>query len=209
MKNRLYIPIAVILLSSCKPFTQSIRDTLKSEEEVQQDLAHKEQNESNSFPLRVIKTVSSTAALQAAEETLRQLPQFSGKPIMVQQSAHFFGDGRIVLNIQNPDTPQNIDRYVYQRGKWQTPTPVRITKADRLDQQLFPLDRVSFATANKVYTTLKQKIKEIKSEERDPTVYFSFYNDKINWSPRSLRTPRGSYSLSFDEQGNLQSFEKD
>lgn len=198
-----------IALSSCTPFTQSIRDTFKTEEEVQHEQAHAEQIENNRAPLQVIKTVSSIPALRAAEQALRDLPKLKGKSIMIRQSVHFFSDGRIVLQLQDPDTPQNIDRYIYRHGKWQDPTPVRITKADRLDQQLFSLDRISFATANKVYTTIKQKMKEIKSEDSEATVYLSFYNDRINWSPRSLRTPRGSYSLSFDEQGDLLSFEAD
>lgn len=188
---------------SCNELSQSIKDTIRP---IPQTNAHDIESQ---LPLQAIPIAASKDALQEAENSLRSLPRFKGKKIVVYRSAHFYGDGRIILNIQDPTDPGIIDKYSYKNGQWQKPDPVRITQQDRLKDNLVSLDKAPFATANKVYETVLQKLQEINSDKTDVTVYFVPFQGGIRWYPTRLETERSRYSLMFDEAGNLLSFEQD
>ena len=64
--------------------------------------------------------------LQQAEASLRALPQFKDKDIRVFQNIHFYGDGRIMLSLQDPSKPEHVDEYKFSNGAWAEPQPVQI-----------------------------------------------------------------------------------
>lgn len=193
----------MFLLLSCNELSKSIKDTISPAPQTETHAPEP------LVPQQPIPIAASIDALQQAENRLRSLPRFEGKEIVVYRSAHFYDDGRIILNIQDPTDPGIIDRYTYNHGVWQEPEPVRITRSDRVEDNLVSLDKAPFTTANKVYETVRQKLHEINSDQKKVTVYFVPYKGGIRWYPTRLTTERSRYSLAFDEAGNLQSFEQD
>ncbi len=90
--------------------------------------------------------------LDRIQAKLKDLPQFKGKDPMLYQSLHFYDyqGGQISINIQNPDTTENIDTYVYAHGQWQQAQPLKITGPQvRQVDFLMPLDEIKFSTAKK------------------------------------------------------------
>ena len=68
--------------------------------------------------------LSNAQALQAAEDSLKALPQFSGKELNVFQNVQFYGSSRprIEIDIQDPEKPDNIDHYTYEdRSRYKSP----------------------------------------------------------------------------------------
>lgn len=47
-------------------------------------------------------TFADANTLQQAEDALKALPQFAGKELNVFQNVHFYDDGRIIIEIQDP-----------------------------------------------------------------------------------------------------------
>lgn len=210
------ILLSSFLLFSCNELTQSIKDTLNpvpkkdSHTLKEKSWDGKEITTNPPVSLKVVEPIAkSVHALQEAESSLRSLPQFEGKEIFVYRSAHFYNDGRIILGIQDPMNPSMVDKYTYKDGKWQDIQPVRITKADRLEDYLVALDNAPFVRVNKVYEAIQQVGQEIGSDEAEVIVYFVAHKGRVRWYPTQLRTERSRYSLTFDEEGNFISFEQD
>lgn len=201
-----------LLLLSCGELSQSIKDTVNPNvQNASPEVSDQQPSAGPAVPSAPSGPIAASAeALQRAENSLRNLPQFEGKDIIVFRSVHFYNDGRIMLNIQHPADPSMIDRYTYKNGAWEEPQPVRITKSDRVEDYSASLDKAPFVTAHKVYETIQQKLKEINGDETSGhTVYFVPVNGTIRWYPTRLETDRSRYSLKFDENGNLLSFEQD
>ena len=131
------------------------------------------QIEQASAPAEVKPAVSSgnfladAAALQAAEDALKALPQFGGKPVNVFQTIHFYGGShpRITVDIQDPGKPDNIDHYEFEDGKWGDPVPVRISGDGRMKDNVFPLNEIKFANIAKIAQTFSEKATEVGAEE--------------------------------------------
>lgn len=203
--------IISLLLLSCGEVGRSFSDTFQPSPQPAETSGTSQQAElADAFaPPQRISAAASPDALQEAENKLRALPRFAGKEIMIFRSTHFYDDGRIMLSIQDPEDHTIIDSYTYKDGAWQDPEPVRITRADRVDEYLAPLSQAPFIHAHKVYQTIKEKLKEIQSKDTSMTIYFVPMRGEIRWYPSTLSTDRSRYSLKFDEQGNLLSFTQD
>ncbi|MCD2423372.1 hypothetical protein LQ567_11415 [Niabella pedocola] len=156
------------------------------------------------------------ATLDRIQSELEQLPQFRGKELMLYQSLHFydFQGGRITINIQNPDTTENIDQYVYANGKWQEPTPVKTF--GQLQQEvdfLMPLSRIRFATAKKINDVANEKIKDIPGGKTNGFIYFNCMRIKrlnktdAGWYLQ-IQGARSDLRLDFDPDGNLKEMKK-
>lgn len=112
MIKKTSILIGSFLLFSCNELSQSIKDTLNPDTE-------KVILQSKTEPLKPVESIAkSVKSLQVAENSLRNLPQLEGQEIFVYRSAHFYEDGRIILNIQDPVDPGLVDRYTYVQ-KWE------------------------------------------------------------------------------------------
>lgn len=202
------LSISLFFCVSCQEFSQSIRETYEpspSDETLSQDL---KEDAGKSEESR-ISVASSIEALQLAEDALRNLPQFRNKPIVIFSSMHFYDDGRIGTEIQDPDNPEFIDAYTYRDGEWLKGKPVVITQQTRVEEKLVPLGNVSLLAAHRIYHTVKEKVAEIGGDRDSNTVYFVVNRGEVRWYPRSLRTPRARYSIEFDGDGNLVHFERD
>lgn len=159
------------------------------------------------------------AALRQAHDSLKALPQFGGKPLMVFQNIHFYDDegvNRIEIDIQDPNKPENIDHYTYKfaEGKWSEPSPVKISGDGDMSANLTALDQIDFGlVAEKVLPTLQQKAEEEKLEniKQMPPTHISFMlwvPDQSRYWQTSIDTDRATYWLRLNADGSLKSFEK-
>ena len=177
------------------------------------------QIEQASAPAEVKPAVSSgnfladAAALQAAEDALKALPQFGGKPVNVFQTIHFYGGShpRITVDIQDPGKPDNIDHYEFEDGKWGDPVPVRISGDGRMKDNVFPLNEIKFANIAKIAQTFSEKATEVGAEETTVDhVYYSLFvpTGEKKWYTSDIKTPRAEYEFEFNKDGSLKSFKK-
>ena len=208
MKKIIFLLSFIILNVSCDSISNSIKETF--EPAPQEEYGKKTKSIFDKVTIEKIQEVplaSQVSALEKAENQLRALPEFQGKKIRLYRSTHFYQDGRIITEIQNPDEPRNIDSYTYRDGKWETPEPVRISLSDKIEEHLIDLDSIPFVNAHKVYHAITEKSAELGIEPRE-TIYVVPRNNKANWYPKTLNTDRSSYRMEFDSQGNLLSFEQ-
>ncbi len=156
------------------------------------------------------------ATLDRIQSELENLPQFRGKQLMLYQTLYFydFQGGRISINIQNPDTTENIDQYVYANGKWQDPTPVKIVGSMQNEVDfLMPLSRIRLATAKKINDIAQGKIKEIPGGKTNGFIYFNYMKIKrVNRTEAGwylqIQGARSDLRLNFDPDGNLKEMKK-
>lgn len=208
MKKIIILLSFIILNVSCESISNSIKETF--EPAPQEEYGKKTKSIFDKVTIekkQEVPIASQVEALQKAENQLRALPEFQGKKIRLYRSTHFYQDGRIITEIQNPDEPRNIDSYTYRDGKWEAPEPVRISLSDKIEEHLIDLDSVPFVNAHNVYQALTEKSAELGIEPRE-TIYVVPRNNKANWYPKTLNTDRSSYRMEFDSQGNLLSFEQ-
>lgn len=208
MKKIIILLSFIILNVSCESISNSIKETF--EPAPQEEYGKKTKSIFDKVTIekkQEVPIASQVEALEKAENQLRALPEFQGKKIRLHRSTHFYQDGRIITEIQNPDEPRNIDRYTYRDGKWEAPEPVRISLSDKIEEHLIDLDSVPFVNAHKVYQAITEKSAELGIEPRE-TIYVVPRNNKANWYPKTLDTDRSSYRMEFDSQGNLLSFEQ-
>lgn len=121
--------------------------------------------------------LADAATLQKAEDALKTLPHFAGKKLNVFQSVHFYGDGRINIELQNPDQTTHIDSYKFKNDKWSEPQPVQISGDGKLKDNLTPLDDIKFATVAHIYKNYKEQAANVTGGlDKDLThVYFSLF----------------------------------
>lgn len=95
--------------------------------------------------------LADAGALQKAEDALKALPQFKGKPLSMFQNVSFYdGEGsvaRIEVDVQDPNNEKNVDHYTYQAdtSAWSEPQPVQISGDGDMSGNLTPLTDIKFA----------------------------------------------------------------
>jgi hypothetical protein len=153
--------------------------------------------------------LSDAKALKSAEEAFRNLPNLKGKEIRVFQDIHFYSDGRIMLDIQDPDKPENIDNYVFQNGKWGSPQPVQISGDGDMKDNTFPLNTLKFETIASVYKQLEEKAAGIEGAKITSHIYATLnvmhQTVRINTDIDGTRERWYGY---FNADGSLQEFKK-
>lgn len=157
--------------------------------------------------------LADAAALQAAEDALKALPQFGGKPLNIFQNIHFYGGERprITVEIQDPSKPDNIDHYEFEDGKWSEPQAVRISGDGNMKDNVFPLDEIKFADIAKIAQAYGEKAKEVEAKEAElDHVYYALFvpTGKRQWYTSNLETDRAEYEFEFNKDGTLKSFKK-
>lgn len=157
--------------------------------------------------------LADAAALQAAEDAFKALPQFGGKPVNVFQTIHFYGGqrSRIMLEVQDPNQPENVDHYEYEDGKWGEPQPVRLSGGGKMKDNVVPLKNIPFAAVAKIHKAWAEKAKEVGARQAAPEhIYFSLFvpTGKSKWYVEDIKTDRATYELEFKNDGTLKSFKK-
>lgn len=210
-----------IVFSSCQQVSDSIKQTyepqpdstqfinggfdrLKNEITAEIDQIQEQNNEN-----KKVSVASHLDSLVFVEQALRTLPEFVGEPIVLHGAMHFYGDGRVITDIQNPQNPLHIDEYRYRDGQWEKRNPVRLSQSRDWQRDLLPLDSVDFNAAYRVYHTVIEKQNEIGSTDVRSTVYMVPGADTTRWYPTRIKNDRENYNLKFDRKGNLLHFELD
>lgn len=154
--------------------------------------------------------LADTKLLQDAENSLKNLPQFKGKEIKIFQKVYFYEDGRIILSIQDPSKPENIDEYKFQNGKWQEPIPMQISGDGDMDSNIFSLNTIKFETVANINKQTQDKTKDIEGAEPLSSIFYAMNpaTGEYRWLT-SIQATRGSYTGIYNADGTLKSFEKD
>jgi len=201
---------------SCRQISESIDETLNPVDSV----ADKQK------PVTTVSTTTSTThsvvhregenigfltdtlKLLQAEVLLQKLPQYAGKEIYVYSSASFFDDGRIFIALQHPTNPKYVDNYQYEKGKWTGPKPEQLSVKDDIKDRLVPLSQMNFVNVARVCRNYNEKASEIEGAKPITHIYFSVWNNRIQWFPNSISGSRERYSIEFNTDGTLKSFKQ-
>ncbi|GEM_PF-619173 len=208
---------APMLQMSCQSFVNSLKetkdgaagqDTTSGEvpatpRSSQEAVAVEQEERSDETPF-----LADSSALIAAEKALRERPELRGHEIFIYRSVHFYDDGRISLKIQHPEQKNYVDSYDYRDGKWSDPLPVVLSKRDNVAKDIVSLNRLPFKNANQVFLHLKEKLQQIDSRSGDYTVYAITSGNEIRWYPRTISNDRSKYSIEFNANGTIRSFEQ-
>ncbi|WP_326983215.1 hypothetical protein VUJ46_01320 [Chryseobacterium sp. MYb264] len=218
-----YSFIVLLLLTGCKDFKKSIADTLSdpgdpakvsqkedtlstSSKSVAATKEHLELPEyKDELPISI---ASDPGLLEDAEKKLRALPEFKGHAINIYEFIYFYGNGQIIVKIQNPGNPKYVDQYTFDEGQWQKPKPVALSKYTVVKDDIVSLDKVPFINANRVFKIVEQKKREIGSKDVTFTIYSGVGRKKVEWFPNAIQNERSVYSIDFNEDGTLRSFEQ-
>lgn len=174
------------------------------------NLADKVADEASSVTESESGFFQSKERLAKAQQSLLDLPKFKGKKVFVFQSAHFFDDGRITMELQDPDKPANIDHYEYRNGSWSEPTPVQISGDGDMKDNLTPMDDIKFDVVATVYHNWNEKAKTVEGAKPLDHIYFSLWvpNQERYWNSSNIEGTREKYNITFNLDGSVKEFEK-
>ncbi|RQO30372.1 hypothetical protein DBR32_12440 [Taibaiella sp. KBW10] len=218
------LTLALLSLSACNRVRRSIDETLhpKAQKTTPQREGRSVSSAGSSTSVTTSSTLGaavdtrsifeSTERLDSIQAQLQALPHLKGKKLMFFQGFFFydFQGGMIIINLQDPDKPENIDVYTYKDGTWQEPKPLKTTGQEALAKagvnMFMPLDQIRFSTAKKIYAFAQEKAKTIEGAE--PILYVNF--NQLRTRGFALKEwyilvngTRHNYSLKFDLEGNF------
>lgn len=149
------------------------------------------------------------AGLAKAQEDLLNLPALKGKAVKVFQNIHFYADGRVMLTLQDPDKPENIDQYQYANGQWGTPKPVQLMGDGKISSNVFPLKDIKFEAVAVIQAQLEEKAKAIEGGKPDGHIYLVLlvHNGTKKWYT-NINGTRERWSGYFKPDGTLIEFKK-
>lgn len=203
----LFFFCSLLVLVSCDEINKSFLDTLKEAPEP-------------TFPETVeTPAISATETatsepdfknLQQAEDALKSLPEFKGKPVVLYNSVHFYTNGNILLKVQDVENSNYINEYFYQKGQWEGPKPVQLSKSEEaeISEKIFPLKGFPFITAGIVLANYNEKAKNVAGAIPTKYVYFIFNNDYSWWYPTSINGERKRWEILFEKDGSIKKFER-
>lgn len=199
------LAIIVFLMGSCTQVTQSFKDTFAQPAEG--GAAAKMQEKGNELRTNHLREAG---YLRAAKQALEKLAKFQGKVLHVYSDIHFYDDGRIMLNLQDPSIAENIDTYTFRDGQWQSPEPMRVSGSNGLNNALIPLEKVDFGTVSMLYDYMNQESQAIEGAADVNHIYLIIRTMDIGsqWYA-SLQGARGTYSLRATLSGEILRFERD
>lgn len=155
--------------------------------------------------------LSEKQALIDAKEALMNLPKYKGKKVMVFQSVNIYDDGRIDIDVQDPENEDNIDNYYFDAGQWGEPTPVQISGGGDMSANVTPIEDVRFELIPDMVKIYEEKAGGIEGAEKRPTsMTFHLWvpNQSRYWSGGFIEGAREEYNLDFDLDGKVLEFEK-
>lgn len=156
--------------------------------------------------------LADAGTLQKAEDALKALPKFQGKTVHVFQDVHFYEDGRIMIELQDPDKPENIDHYEFKNGKWSEPQPVQISGDGDMKANTTPLSDIKFATVATIYKNWNEKAAGVEGAQSNPLthVYFSLFvpNQSRKWHTSGVDGTREKYAIEYNMDGSIKEFKK-
>lgn len=163
-------------------------------------------------PVKNENLLTDVALLEQAEAELRAMPKFSGKDIKVFQNVSFYKDGRIMIALQDPAKPENIDEYQFRAGKWGEPQAVQISGSGNMDDNVWTLSRIKFSTVATVYNNWNEKAKSLEGgankELTSIDLLFWVPKQEVRWSTSNVETVREKYRIEYNLDGSVKEFKK-
>jgi len=222
--NFLTVLVMMLLVSSCEQFKSSIVDTFKSEKEVEDsekeissEVEKKSTIQSNNTAEKVPEREEESPSIfeeeknpfqdssyyEKAQKELLSLPQFQGKEVYCFSSIHFYDDGRINLDLLDPDNPTYLDSYSYRKGEWAPPKPRQSVKENQMLRARFPLSKINFSTLVGICEKVNKKVAQIPGAKELSHIYVSHnsYDRQIEWRA-SISGDRESFSIWADADGS-------
>lgn len=206
MKTIRYMILALVtasMLSACKWATKSIDDTLHGRPTVDNtDYQASAYKGSDNF-------LTNTNALTAAEKSLRNIPELKSKTLKVYGDPQFYDDGRIMIQIMDPDTAGNVNEYDFNGQDWGPKTPVKVSAGEftQVDNNSILLDSIPFTTIIKIAAAYTAKAIENNSKTSINHVYYVI--DAKKWYTNDIENDRTTYQAYFNRDGSLQSFNRE
>ena len=151
-------------------------------------------------------------SLNAAQSALESQENLQGKKLQVFESPHFYSNARILIQIQDPSNPENINEYIYRNGSWKAPTPVRLEEPGNIRNHLTPLEKMPFSVISSIEKTWNQKAQSVEGAEqtRLSHVYLNINpsTGKRRWFCDSVTGTKDSYFLTFNLDGSVENWKK-
>lgn len=146
--------------------------------------------------------------LQAARQALEQLPGLAGQRLTVFHSIHFYDDGRINLDLVDPQQPTHVDSYHFERGQWRKGNPVnpqQFAPTISLQRSSTPLASIDFDAVPRVARALQEQRNALQNPASEVGHVYVIVRKagKLVWLPDEVAGDRESVRLQFDAQGTL------
>ena len=146
--------------------------------------------------------------LLAARQALEQLPALAGQRLTVFHSIHFYDDGRINLDLVDPQQPAHVDSYYFERGQWRKGNPVnpqQFAPTISLQRSSTPLASIDFEAVPRVAQALQEQRNALQNPASEVGHVYVIVRKggKLVWLPDEVAGDRDSVRLQFDAQGAL------
>nr|WP_313288871.1 hypothetical protein [Stenotrophomonas pavanii] len=144
--------------------------------------------------------------LLAARQALEQMPALAGHRLTVFHSIHFYDDGRINLDLVDPQQPTHVDSYHFERGQWRKGDPVdpqRFAPTITLRRSSTALANIDFEAVPRVAQALQAQRNALMGTPGDVGHVYVIVRKggTLAWLPDEVAGDRQSARLSFDAQG--------
>ncbi len=144
--------------------------------------------------------------LLAARQALEQMPALAGHRLMVFHSIHFYDDGRINLDLVDPQQPTHVDSYHFEHGQWRKGDPVdpqRFAPTITLRRSSTALANIDFEAVPRVAQALQAQRNALMATPGDVGHVYVIVRKggRLVWLPDEVAGDRQSARLSFDAQG--------
>jgi hypothetical protein len=151
--------------------------------------------------------------LLGARQALEQLPALSGHRLTVFHSIHFYDDGRINLDLVDPQQPNHVDSYHFERGQWRKGNPVnpqQFAPTISLQRSSTPLANIDFDAVPRVAKALQEQRNALQNPASEVGHVYVIVRKagKLAWLPDEVDGERESARLQFDAQGIARSVRK-
>ncbi len=145
--------------------------------------------------------------LLAARQALEQMPALSGHRLTVFHSIHFYDDGRINLDLVDPQQPTHVDSYHFERGQWRKGNPVnpqQFAPTISLQRSSTSLASIDFEAVPRVAQALQEQRNALQNPASEVGHVYVIVRKggKLVWLPDEMAGDRESVRLQFDAQGN-------
>lgn len=149
--------------------------------------------------------------LQKAKTDLQSLPEFHGKPLRVYNKVDFFNGTRprIEVSLENPNMPNALVFYTFERGKWTQGEAEDVSHIKNLPRHFVPLADVDFAQVPQIANIWRKKAAEVQAVEREPYhVAFIWLpaRNKRFWHTATLEAVKKQFYLSVNLDGTVWEF---
>src|SRR5690606_21892836 len=105
--------------------------------------------------------------------------------------------------------PENLDKYSFEDGHWQDPTPVRTSGRNNLNKQILPLEDIQFSAVASIFKQINKKAEKIEGAQPVTHIYFIYrpHFDRKVWYA-SISGTRESYGVTANITGKIIDFER-